>query len=156
MLLIRSSTEEIGIAYPMPSTPSPELFAELIPIRWPFASNSPPPLLPALIAASICIILLVTLSSDVVTSLLSALTWPNVVVWPRPSAFPIAITPWPTLTSSELSIVATEIAFKVSSGMSDSFTAKTAISASESAPFKFASTSVPSTNVTFLSFVEAV
>ena len=46
---------EIGIEYPMPSTPLLEAFAELMPMTSPFIFSRAPPELPGLIAASVWI-----------------------------------------------------------------------------------------------------
>lgn len=81
-----------------------------------------------------------------VTSLSFALIIPDVTDWPYPNALPIAITPSPTVTSSEFPSVAFLIVFKVDSLISDNLIATTATSAFVSVPFTLPSTDSPSTN----------
>ena len=154
-----SVTSEIAMAYPIPSTSVDASFAELIPTTSPSIFKSAPPLFPGLIAASVWIRFTPSvLESSVlpsVTVLLSesilrffALTIPVVTDCPYPNALPMAITCSPTFRSSELPILATEIASFVSESISSTDTATTARSFSSSKPFTVASTAVPSAKAT--------
>ena len=110
----------------------------------PSTFSNAPPLFPGLMAASVWISPLVTVSPDVssskVTPRFNALITPVVTDWPYPNALPIAIAVSPTLMESESPTVATLIAFMVSEEISDNFTATTAKSLDESVPFTSALT----------------
>ena len=75
----------------MPSTPSSDVFAKLIPITRPSALSNAPPLFPELIAAFV-----MKRPSNVtlltVIERFMALIIPFVTDWPSPSALPMATT----------------------------------------------------------------
>ena len=107
---------------------------------------STPPLLPGLIAASVCKRFIVPSVKD--TSRFFALTTPVVTDWPYPNALPIATTSSPTFKSSELPSVATLIFDAVESLISFIFTEITARSALESVQTTVALAVVSSANPT--------
>ena len=75
--------------------------AVFMPIRRPALSNSGPPELPGLIAASVWITFLI---GRCVTDWISrpvALTMPFVSVWSRPNGLPMANADWPTCKSAD-------------------------------------------------------
>ena len=79
--------------------PDCEKIALLMPIRLPFASTSAPPELPGLIGASVWMKSSKRLMPSDVRP--SAETMPDVTVWPKPNALPIASTGSPTSTLLE-------------------------------------------------------
>ncbi len=84
-----------------PNPWAPSMIAVFIPITLPLRSINGPPLLPGLIAASVCTN--PTINLPVLTSIerSTALTTPTVTECESPKGFPIAITFWPTLISLE-------------------------------------------------------
>ena len=115
------------------------------PTRSPEQFTSAPPLLPGLIAASVCSADTSSAerSSSAGTSTVRsiALTMPDVTVPDSPSGAPIATTGWPTCTESE---EPSPMTFR----LSDCATLSTARSVSTSRPTIVAGTEVPSENVT--------
>lgn len=142
-----------GMANPRPIEPDcvPPLDSvaidDVMPMTRPCASNSGPPELPGLIAASIWIALVTTdvppPSPDADTGRSTADTMPVVAVFARPSGLPTARTDSPTVTSSE----SPSVAGWRSSGASTSCT--TARSVAGSSPTIFASNRRPSLSVTW-------
>ena len=97
-----SETVLEGTAKPTPSLPPESLsICELTPITRPSESNSGPPELPWLIAASVWIAPSIGVLSGEVISRLSALTMPLVIVLARPNGAPTATTWSPTFTFDE-------------------------------------------------------
>ena len=95
-----------GIANPRPS--APVAIAVLMPMTFPPASRSAPPLLPGLIAASVWMRFRMTSPESSVIRRPSADTMPAVTLFVYvPSGLPIAIASWPTLTLDESPNVAT-------------------------------------------------
>ena len=143
--MICSSTERAsvtGIAKPMPiEPPDCEKIALLMPIRLPFASTSAPPELPGLIGASVWMKSSKRLMPSDVRP--SAETMPDVTVWPKPKAFPIASTGSPTSTcSSEPNVID-------GSPVASAFSTARSLSGSE--PVMRALSTRPSANTSWMS-----
>ena len=115
--------------------------AVLMPTRLPLTSTSAPPELPGLMAASVWM----KFSKVLMPSWLrpSALTMPQVTVWPTPNGLPIASTTSPTCSASELPSVMT--------GSLSSAIFSTARSVSGSVPITLARASRPSLSCTSIS-----
>ena len=129
----------------LPPVLDSEAIEEVMPMTVPDASNSGPPLLPGLIAASIWIAFVTTVSvppSEAVTGRSRAEMMPVVTVLSRPSGLPTAITSCPTARSADVPSVATVRSF----GGSDSW--MTARSVVASVPTTVASYIRPSPSVT--------
>ena len=97
--------ELIGMANPIPSTPSLEILELLMPISSPSASSNAPPELPGLIAASVCINGNRCPWSSIVRA--KALITPDVTdpLNSSPNGLPMAIAGSPTCKESESPIV---------------------------------------------------
>lgn len=70
--------------------------AVFMPMMRPTLSSRGPPLLPGLIAASVCMTLLIGRPLGDFTSLPNPETTPMVKVWSKPKGFPMAKASWPT------------------------------------------------------------
>mmetsp|Transcript_27993 Transcript_27993/g.89207 ORF Transcript_27993/g.89207 Transcript_27993/m.89207 type:complete len:266 (-) Transcript_27993:4316-5113(-) len=131
-------TVSTGMAKPMPLKPPVlDTSATLTPMRRPLLSSSGPPLLPGLMAASVCTQLRMMAPVTPRTSRPSALTTPLVKVRSRPKGLPMADAAWPT-TSDELEPMGTGLALERASRPLPSMRS-TAMSFSGSAPTRMAS-----------------
>jgi hypothetical protein len=149
MVLPRST----GIAKPSPMLPPDDSPVELgtvapavgMPMSSPEQFTRAPPLLPGLIAASVCTAdtrsAELSFSAGTSTVRSSALTMPEVTVPDRPSGAPRTTTGWPTRTESDEPIA---MAFRLNGGL----TLRTARSVRMSRPTIVAGTVVPDANVT--------
>ena len=136
-----------GIAKPMPRLPPVrEKIAVLMPSRLPLASTSAPPELPGLMAASVWM----KFSKVLMPSWLrpSALTIPEVTVWPTPNGLPIASTTSPTWSAS--------VSPKVIAGSRSRLIFSTATSVSGSAPTTLARALRPSASSTSISSAPSI
>ena len=138
-----------GIARPIPTLPELPLdpiIAVFIPTNSPFRLTKAPPEFPGFIDASVCIKF--SYASIPKPDLPSALTIPEVTVCPIPKGFPIATTKSPTRSFSEFANFKDVRFFGV--------IFITAISDAGSAPIREALNSLPSCNLTFISFALAI